>query len=113
MSRITSRTASFRRPPLACNLIGLNSAFSAKRDKIVSQNLVTACGESMTEFYRRKLPHWQPEGAMYFVTFRLTDSLPGLVIQEKGFCSSEAAAKTPDKALPASPLRRGRSRPGG
>ncbi len=36
----------------------------------------------MTEFYRRKLPHWQPEGAMYFITFRLAGSLPDQVIQE-------------------------------
>lgn len=27
-------------------------------------------------FYRRKLPHWQPHGAEYFVTFRLAGSLP-------------------------------------
>ena len=34
----------------------------------------------MTDFYRRKLPHWQPEGAMYFITFRLANSLPAQVI---------------------------------
>jgi REP element-mobilizing transposase RayT len=27
-------------------------------------------------FYRRNLPHWQPEGATYFITFRLAGSLP-------------------------------------
>ncbi|MCP9291149.1 transposase [Gracilimonas sediminicola] len=27
-------------------------------------------------FYRRNLPHWQPEGAEYFITFRLAGSLP-------------------------------------
>jgi putative transposase len=27
-------------------------------------------------FYRRKLPHWHPEGATIFVTWRLKDSLP-------------------------------------
>jgi len=27
-------------------------------------------------FYRRNLPHWQPSGAEYFVTFRLAGSLP-------------------------------------
>lgn len=26
--------------------------------------------------YRRRLPHWRQEGATYFVTFRLADSLP-------------------------------------
>jgi REP element-mobilizing transposase RayT len=33
-------------------------------------------------FYRRKLPHWQPEGARYFITFRLAGSLPRKVIEE-------------------------------
>ena len=27
-------------------------------------------------FYRRKLPHWQPDGAALFLTWRLHDSLP-------------------------------------
>jgi REP element-mobilizing transposase RayT len=27
-------------------------------------------------FYRRNLPHWQPEGATYFITFMLANSLP-------------------------------------
>lgn len=32
-------------------------------------------------FYRRNLPHWQPAGAEYFITFRLTGSLPKEVIE--------------------------------
>lgn len=32
------------------------------------------------EFYRRHLPHWQPDGAMLFITFRLAGSLPRAVI---------------------------------
>lgn len=28
------------------------------------------------KFYKRHLPHWRQEGATYFVTFRLSDSLP-------------------------------------
>jgi REP element-mobilizing transposase RayT len=36
----------------------------------------------MNDFYRRKLPHWQPEGVMYFITFRLANSLPLHIIQE-------------------------------
>ena len=27
-------------------------------------------------FYKRNLPHWQPSGAEYFITFRLAGSLP-------------------------------------
>jgi len=33
------------------------------------------------EFYRRHLPHWQPAGAVFFVTFRLADSIPISVIK--------------------------------
>lgn len=33
-------------------------------------------------FYRRNLPHWQPAGADYFVTFRLAGSLPKEVIAD-------------------------------
>ncbi len=32
------------------------------------------------DFYRRNLPHWQPKGAEFFVTFRLAGSLPKEVI---------------------------------
>jgi putative transposase len=34
------------------------------------------------DYYRRKLPHRQPRGAEYFVTFRLSGSLPGKVIND-------------------------------
>lgn len=36
----------------------------------------------MSDFYRRKLPHWHPEGQMFFITFRLANSLPVHIIQE-------------------------------
>src|SRR5690348_6448680 len=35
----------------------------------------------MKEFYRRHLPHWQPRNAVFFVTFRLKNSLPDEVIE--------------------------------
>jgi putative transposase len=34
------------------------------------------------EFYRRRLPHIQIEGAIYFVTFRLANSLPVDVLEQ-------------------------------
>ncbi len=37
--------------------------------------------EAADRFYRRRLPHWQPPNATYFVTFRLADSLPVHVLQ--------------------------------
>lgn len=33
------------------------------------------------EFYRRHLPHWQPAGATFFVTFRLKGSLSSEIIK--------------------------------
>jgi REP element-mobilizing transposase RayT len=35
----------------------------------------------MKTFYRRNLPHWQPEAQTFFVTFRLWNSLPSFVIE--------------------------------
>jgi putative transposase len=35
----------------------------------------------MSDFYRRKLPHWHPKGQMFFITFRLVNSLPMHIIQ--------------------------------
>lgn len=35
-----------------------------------------------SDFYRRNLPHWQPHNAEYFVTFRLSGSLPSIVIDQ-------------------------------
>jgi len=36
----------------------------------------------MKSFYRRKLPHWIPPEATFFVTFRLANSLPAAVLAE-------------------------------
>ena len=36
----------------------------------------------MRDFYRRNLPHWQPEGAICFITFRLANSLPLQIMQQ-------------------------------
>ena len=33
-------------------------------------------------FFRRNLPHWQPEGGTFFVTYRLAGTLPKNVIDE-------------------------------
>jgi len=33
-----------------------------------------------SNFYHRNLPHWQPEGAEYFITFRLAGSLPKQIV---------------------------------
>ncbi len=33
----------------------------------------------MDGFYRRRLPHWQPDGASFFVTFHLAQSVPAWV----------------------------------
>ena len=33
-------------------------------------------------YYKRKLPHWQPNHAEFFITFRLADSLPQRAIEK-------------------------------
>jgi putative transposase len=36
----------------------------------------------MNKFYRHNLPHWHPEGQIFFITFRLANSLPVQIIQD-------------------------------
>ncbi|RKY85044.1 hypothetical protein DRQ11_10550 [candidate division KSB1 bacterium] len=36
----------------------------------------------MKTYYRRKLPHWIPPNAIFFITFRLANSLPPAIIQQ-------------------------------
>jgi len=47
----------------------------------------------MRRFYRHRLPHWQPPGAVIFLTYRLFGSLPAQVLanltQEKEHLSKE------------------------
>jgi hypothetical protein len=33
-------------------------------------------------FYQRNLPHWQPPGATFFITWRLWGSLPRLALEQ-------------------------------
>jgi REP element-mobilizing transposase RayT len=41
------------------------------------------------EVYERHMPHWRQEGATYFVTFRLADSLPQARLRELAALKSE------------------------
>ncbi|NGP89152.1 transposase [Fodinibius halophilus] len=45
-------------------------------------------------FYRRNLPHWQPPNAEYFVTFRLTGSLPKKAIARIKSLRNKQSAQT-------------------
>jgi len=38
--------------------------------------------ENVKEYYKRNLPHIQPVGACFFVTFRLKDSIPAIKLTE-------------------------------
>src|SRR5215471_14016952 len=38
--------------------------------------------------YRRRLPHWQTGGMIYFVTWRLVDGIPELTASERDLVSS-------------------------
>ena len=44
-------------------------------------------------FYHRHMPHWRQEGATYFVTFRLADSLPQSKLLELESLRREFAAR--------------------
>ena len=48
--------------------------------------------------YRRNLPHWRQDGATYFVTFRLADSIPRRVLQ--GWQEDDAAWMKANQSLP-------------
>jgi REP element-mobilizing transposase RayT len=45
--------------------------------------------------HQRRLPHWRQEGATYFVTFRLADSLPQTKLNELEFLKTEWEQKYP------------------
>ncbi len=52
------------------------------------------------EYYKRNLPHWQPSGAEFFITFRLAGTLPKEAIQllkekQKQFYSISQNSKKP------------------
>ncbi len=46
--------------------------------------------------YQRNLPHWRQQGATYFVTFRLIDSLPASKLNELRALRQELACKLRD-----------------
>ena len=47
------------------------------------------------EMYVRHLPHWRQDGATYFVTFRLGDSLPKVKLDELTILRSEWERRHP------------------
>jgi hypothetical protein len=47
-------------------------------------------------YYSRNLPHWRQEGAKYFVTFRLHDSLPQSQLRELKMMREEWEWKHPE-----------------
>ncbi len=34
------------------------------------------------DIYHRHLPHWQPRDCLFFITFRLANSLPKAILEE-------------------------------
>lgn len=45
-------------------------------------------------YYKRSLPHWQPHGAAYFITFRLANSLPKVAIHRLRKLRKQALRKS-------------------
>jgi REP element-mobilizing transposase RayT len=64
-------------------------------------------------FYRRHLPHWQPEGKLLFVTWRLWGSLPRLVLSrlreqaEREKAKQRAGASSNEFFVSGAPAKRG------
>ena len=50
-------------------------------------------------FYRRHLPHWHPEGASIFLTWRLYGSLPASIRTAKNGCPTKCSAGKQFKLL--------------
>ena len=55
--------------------------------------------ERAMDFYKRNLPHWQPKGAEFFITFRLAGSLPKEVIDQLKQKSKEFREKSRNNDL--------------
>ncbi len=58
--------------------------------------------KSLTSFYRRNLPHWQVEGASYFITFIVQGALPKAIVEiykEEKRKLLEQAAKAYEKQI--------------
>jgi hypothetical protein len=58
------------------------STHEEKPIKYDCEELNALCLEEEKIYYRRHLPHFQPNGAVYHIVFRLTDSLPKNIIRE-------------------------------
>jgi REP element-mobilizing transposase RayT len=52
--------------------------------------------ELPVQYYVRNLPHWRQDGATYFVTFRLADSLPQSKLRELREFKAEWERRNPD-----------------
>src|SRR5437870_89785 len=46
---------------------------------------------TVSNYYRRNLPHWHPSGVSIFLTWRLDGSLPLDVIESLGLCDGGCA----------------------
>lgn len=60
-----------------------------------------ALRRTMKIYYKRRLPHWQPPGAEYFVTYRLHGSIPQTILFEWRKSLDEAYRALDEKSLDA------------
>jgi REP element-mobilizing transposase RayT len=58
----------------------------------VSPALFSSSTQNITVRSRGRLPHWESEGGVYFVTFRLADSLPQKALQQIRFSRRDSPA---------------------
>jgi REP element-mobilizing transposase RayT len=59
-------------------------------------------------FYRRRLPHWEKPGAIYFVTFRVAGSLPRSLLQQADAEIRSIQQRLQQQGRPASEFERER-----
>jgi len=52
------------------------------------------------EYYKRNLPHWQPANAVFFITARLSGSLPKNIVLDLKEQRASAINALKDKGLP-------------
>ena len=79
---------------------------SAQEAQAGKPALLEASLQAAPQFYRRRLPHWQPDGAVFFLTWRLQGSLPREAVERLRAERGQLMAQPPregesprDKAL--------------
>jgi REP element-mobilizing transposase RayT len=83
---------------------------AGKRSAGVPPAVYLPSGENLTTRSRGRLPHWEIPGAVYFVTFRLTDSIPKKALEQIKFARKDIIATAKNMARDLTAIERRRLR---